>query len=107
MSARPGTSRLSRSARYLARTTSGSYPGMPQTYYLNLTTTSANPPVAAAPAGSSLSSQPRNGGPRPRVLAIVHPWEHELAGRIDHHVISSAVLVGNPLGDPADRPLWV
>ena len=37
----------------------------------------------------------------------MHPWEHELAGRIDHHVISSAVLVGNPLGDPADRPLWV
>lgn len=30
-----------------------------------------------------------------------------LVGRVDEHVISSAVLAGNPLGDPADRPLWV
>lgn len=35
------------------------------------------------------------------------PWQRELAGRIDHHMISSAALAGNPLGDPADRPLWV
>jgi hypothetical protein len=35
------------------------------------------------------------------------PWEKELAGRIDHHVVSSSVLRDNPLGDPADRPLWV
>ena len=33
--------------------------------------------------------------------------ERELVGRIDHHVISSSALAGNPLGDPADRPVWV
>lgn len=35
------------------------------------------------------------------------PWQRELAGRIDHCTINSAALVGNPLGDPAERPLWV
>ena len=35
------------------------------------------------------------------------PWSAELAGRIDEHVISSELLRGNPLGDPAERPLWV
>ena len=35
------------------------------------------------------------------------PWSGELAGRIDEHVITSAALQGNHLGDPVDRPLWV
>jgi S-formylglutathione hydrolase FrmB len=35
------------------------------------------------------------------------PWSADLAGRIDEHVITSEVLQGNPLGDPAERPLWV
>jgi S-formylglutathione hydrolase FrmB len=35
------------------------------------------------------------------------PWSAELAGRIDEHVITSELLRGNPLGDPAERPLWV
>jgi S-formylglutathione hydrolase FrmB len=35
------------------------------------------------------------------------PWDKELAGRIDRHVVDSALLAGNPLGDPAQRPLWV
>jgi S-formylglutathione hydrolase FrmB len=35
------------------------------------------------------------------------PWNAELAGRLDHHVISSERLRGNPLGDPHERPLWV
>lgn len=30
-----------------------------------------------------------------------------LNGRIDEHVVDSAVLQGNPLGDPTRRPLWV
>ncbi|MFE5096403.1 hypothetical protein ACFRCI_40345 [Streptomyces sp. NPDC056638] len=30
-----------------------------------------------------------------------------LAGRIDEHVIDSALLRGNPLNDPTQRPLWV
>ncbi|QWF84285.1 alpha/beta hydrolase [Amycolatopsis sp. CA-230715] len=35
------------------------------------------------------------------------PWEGELAGRIDRHTFDSALLRGNPLGDPHERPLWV
>ncbi|MGW4461544.1 alpha/beta hydrolase [Micromonospora sp. NPDC004704] len=35
------------------------------------------------------------------------PWDHELAGRLDRHVISSELLRGNPLGDPHERPIWV
>ena len=35
------------------------------------------------------------------------PWSADLAGRIEEHVVSSALLRDNPLGDPADRPVWV
>jgi hypothetical protein len=35
------------------------------------------------------------------------PWSGQLAGRIDEHVITSAALIGNHLGDPVERPLWV
>ncbi|MFZ0215838.1 MAG: alpha/beta hydrolase-fold protein [Candidatus Dormiibacterota bacterium] len=35
------------------------------------------------------------------------PWGQELAGRLDEHWIDSELLRGNPLGDPARRPLWV
>lgn len=35
------------------------------------------------------------------------PWEHHWVGRIEALTIHSAALEGNPLGDPADRPLWV
>ncbi len=35
------------------------------------------------------------------------PWQIPLAGRIDELRIESAVLRGNPLGDPHRRPLWV
>jgi hypothetical protein len=38
---------------------------------------------------------------------IVLPWQGNLAGRIDQHVVTSEALAGNPLGDPVDRPLWV
>jgi hypothetical protein len=37
----------------------------------------------------------------------IRPWGHEFRGRLEEHVIDSAVLCGNPLGDPTDRPLWV
>jgi hypothetical protein len=30
-----------------------------------------------------------------------------LAGRIEEHTLPSRLLAGNPLGDPADRPVWV
>jgi len=35
------------------------------------------------------------------------PWTAELAGRLDEHTITSGLLADNPLGDPAERPLWV
>ncbi|MGW0804868.1 alpha/beta hydrolase [Nonomuraea sp. NPDC002799] len=35
------------------------------------------------------------------------PWSAELAGRLDHRVVDSALLRGNPLGDPHERPLMV
>jgi hypothetical protein len=37
----------------------------------------------------------------------VRPWSHEPAGRFDELTVESAVLEGNPLGDPSQRPLWV
>ena len=36
------------------------------------------------------------------------PWSYNFAGRLDERVLRSAMhLVGNPLGDPHERPLWV
>ena len=35
------------------------------------------------------------------------PWERPLAGSLDKLVVESELLDGNPLGDPARRPLWV
>jgi molybdopterin converting factor small subunit len=35
------------------------------------------------------------------------PWSYEPAGRWVEHQVESALLRGNPLGDPHLRPLWV
>jgi len=35
------------------------------------------------------------------------PWERPLHGTLDRLVVESEVLAGNPLGDPARRPLYV
>jgi hypothetical protein len=35
------------------------------------------------------------------------PWDRPLAGRFDSLVVESELLAGNPLGDPARRPLYV
>ncbi len=35
------------------------------------------------------------------------PWPVPLVGRLEKRTLSSRLLVGNPLGDPADRPLEV
>jgi len=35
------------------------------------------------------------------------PWSVEFSGRLDEHVFSSQALKGNPLDDPAERPLYV
>jgi S-formylglutathione hydrolase FrmB len=35
------------------------------------------------------------------------PWEQPLRGTVDRLVVESELLAGNPLGDPATRPLWV
>jgi Putative esterase len=37
----------------------------------------------------------------------MRPWSYELAGRFDEHFFVSEALLGNPLGDPPERPLWV
>jgi hypothetical protein len=37
----------------------------------------------------------------------VQPWSREPVGRFDEHVLESAALRSNPLGDPHERPLWV
>ena len=35
------------------------------------------------------------------------PWERPLHGIVDRLVVESELLEGNPLSDPAQRPLWV
>lgn len=35
------------------------------------------------------------------------PWQRPLSGAVDQLVVESAVLAGNPLGDPVRRPLYV
>ncbi len=37
----------------------------------------------------------------------MRPWSIEFAGRIEELEIQSEALLGNPLRDPATRPLWV
>jgi S-formylglutathione hydrolase FrmB len=37
----------------------------------------------------------------------VKPWHVEPEGRFERSTVTSRVLVGNPLGDPHERPLWV
>ncbi len=37
----------------------------------------------------------------------MEPWSAELMGRLEQATIHSRALEGNPLGDPAERPLWV
>jgi Putative esterase len=37
----------------------------------------------------------------------MEPWSFEVAGRFEEHTIASDALRDNPLGDPAERPLWV
>jgi S-formylglutathione hydrolase FrmB len=35
------------------------------------------------------------------------PWQRPLRGTLDQLVVESELLAGNPLGDPARRPLWI
>lgn len=37
----------------------------------------------------------------------MYPWNIEWAGRLEESWIDSPALRGNPLGDPARRPIWV
>jgi Putative esterase len=37
----------------------------------------------------------------------VKPWAVEPRGRFEQRTVRSRALEGNPLGDPAERPLWV
>jgi hypothetical protein len=47
--------------------------------------------------------------PEPPIRWSTYPnaYEQTLAGRIERHTIASRLLEGNPLGDPAERPLDV
>jgi hypothetical protein len=40
-------------------------------------------------------------------MTTFSPWSRELAGRVDTRAFTSTALVGNPLGDPAQRPVSV
>src|SRR3954453_23358348 len=69
----------------------------------NQSTASRNP----APAVTNTSARyirpmlvEKDGSPGP-------PWERPLAGTLDRLVVESELLAGNPLGDPARRPLYV
>lgn len=44
---------------------------------------------------------------RPSDGPLGPPWFRTLEGRLDQLVVESEVLVGNPLGDPVRRPLYV
>jgi hypothetical protein len=44
---------------------------------------------------------------REREGAAGAPWERPLHGTLDKLVVESDLLTGNPLGDPAHRPLWI
>ena len=39
--------------------------------------------------------------------AVGPPWSRPLSGTLDRLVVESDMLAGNPLGDPARRPLYV
>ena len=47
--------------------------------------------------------------PEPLIRWSTYPnaFPRPLAGRIERHDFTSALLTGNPLGDPAERPLEV
>src|SRR4029079_5024351 len=47
--------------------------------------------------------------PEPPIRWSTYPnaYVRPLAGRIEQHTIASDLLAGNPLGDPAERPLEV
>jgi hypothetical protein len=40
-------------------------------------------------------------------MQLPAPWGHDWAGRLDEHLVDSQALTGNPLGDPAQRPVYV
>jgi hypothetical protein len=40
-------------------------------------------------------------------LPAIPPWGRPSAGRLEAHLLESRSLQGNPLGDPAERPVWV
>jgi len=58
--------------------------------------TRPDPIVDSRPLGDPLGGLPQ-----------APPWGRSFAGRLQAHALSSRVLEGNPLGDPAERPVWV
>src|SRR3954447_22449343 len=81
--------------------------------------TSASPPAPSPPWITRSTEMDRNLPPvstvasgamsEPTISWSTYPnaYPRDLAGRIERHTITSALLAGNPLGDPHVRPLWV
>ena len=44
---------------------------------------------------------------RERDVAAGAPWDRPFHGQLDRLVVESEPLAGNPLADPAHRPLWI
>ena len=68
------------------------------------------PASATSRRRSSPPSRPRrraSDAARDRRAPPGAPWERPLRGTLDRLVVESERLAGNPLGDPATRPLWV
>src|SRR5688572_28061931 len=56
---------------------------------------------------SPMAPGARRGRGPGRGARCMAPWSRDLQGRVQEHVFSSTLLRVNPLGDPAERPLWV
>ena len=65
-------------------------------------------PGAAGPARLAMSPAAGvTGTAKAAAGSAMPPWGRPMRGRLEEHVIESELLRGNPLGDPAERPIWV
>src|SRR5205085_12349112 len=67
-------------------------------------TAAFSPATSAAPPPRPRSATPSS---PPCARDMPAPWSYEPEGRWVEHQLESALLRGNPLGDPHLRPLWV
>src|SRR3954465_15058592 len=88
-------------ASLIAVATCASAPGAFSTSMTRSTEMDRNLPPVSAIASGAMSE--------PTISWSTYPnaYPRDLTGRIERHTITSALLAGNPLGDPAERPLEV